>query len=314
MNWPRWNAKSGWVGQANKTMEIDATHLENLVQRQMFEDPSGGIFNKRIMLQFFQMAQNTNMPEKERADVFDLLHVITLKFVSVWTHDQRFDKKEKEMIAATEANPIDRRKNVPMRIVSGQELYIEWDGFLVQSKSVLDHMVKILHYGLGIQFSNLTSFKDDGNGIIKILNGNVGANPPNKRRAAKLLIKHIQNNQDWLKGMIEARDRMNHFQHGGMSPMAFGVASIIEKDGIQTLHRPRMTPDQIVKEVMTTLMNNLLEFIEYFLGISIAVRAPDYAVQWHVTDDPMKLHCEMIHGAIVEHMIKTRQLDPNKIN
>ena len=88
-----------------------------------------------------------------------LVHVISLKFVSVWTHDQRFATKEQEMIAATEANPIDRRKNVPMRIASGQELYIEWDGFLVQSKSVLDHMVNILHYGLGIKFSNLTSLR-----------------------------------------------------------------------------------------------------------------------------------------------------------
>jgi hypothetical protein len=249
MNWPTWNAISGWVGQANKTMEIDATNLQNLVQRQMFEDPSGGIFNKRLMLQFFQMAQQTNMTEKERGDVFDLLYVITLKFVSVWTHDQRFAKRETEMIAASEADPIDRRQNKPMRIASGQELYIEWDGFLVQCKSVLDHMVKILHYTIGLKFSALTSFKDDGNGVIKVLKGNVGKNPPGARKAAQLLIKHILNNQVWLKGMIEARDRMNHFQHGGMSPMAFGVASIIEKDGVQTLHRPRMNPDQLVKEV-----------------------------------------------------------------
>jgi hypothetical protein len=33
----------------------------------MFEDPSGRIFNKRIMLQFFMMAHNSNMTEKERA-------------------------------------------------------------------------------------------------------------------------------------------------------------------------------------------------------------------------------------------------------
>ncbi|GAC1668454.1 MAG: hypothetical protein NVS9B4_24380 [Candidatus Acidiferrum sp.] len=105
------------------------------------------------MLQFFQMAQKTYMSEKERGDVFDLLHVITLKFVSVWTHDQRFDKREKEMIATSEGDPIDRRQNKPMGIASGQELYIEWDGFLVQCKSVLDHMVKILHYTIGLKFS-----------------------------------------------------------------------------------------------------------------------------------------------------------------
>ena len=94
-------------------MEIDATHLENLAQRQMFDDPPCGIFNKRIIFPFFMMAQNSNMSEKERGDVFDLLHVIALKFVSVWRHDQRFEKRQNEMLAASEAEPVDRRINKP---------------------------------------------------------------------------------------------------------------------------------------------------------------------------------------------------------
>jgi hypothetical protein len=61
-------------------MEIDPKNLQNLVQRQMYEDPSGGVFNMRVMLQFFQMSENTNMTEGERASLFDLLHVIALKF------------------------------------------------------------------------------------------------------------------------------------------------------------------------------------------------------------------------------------------
>ena len=137
-------------------MEIDATHLENLAQRQMSDDPSGGIFNKRIMFQFFMMAQNSNMSEEERGDVFGLLHVIALKFVSVWTHDQRFEKRQNEMLAASEADPVDRRINKPMRFASAQDLYIEWDGFLVQSKSELDHMINILHCTMNVSFSSLS--------------------------------------------------------------------------------------------------------------------------------------------------------------
>jgi hypothetical protein len=245
--------------------------------------------------------------------VFVNLPVIALKFVSVWTHDHRYEVREREMITACEANPTDRRNNVPMRFASAQDLYIEWDGFLVQCKSVLDHMINILHYTLNISFSSLASFKDNGSAIINILKRNVGGNPPSKKKAAALLIKHIENNQDWLKGMIEARDRLNHFLHGGMSPMTFGVASIIEKDGVQTLHRPRINPNLSVKEVMTTLLNNGLEFIEYFLGISIAVRAPDSAVQWRSSEDPMKPRWNMIHGAIVQQMINSGQIDPSKI-
>ena len=95
--------------------------------------------------------------------------------------------------------------------------------------------------------------------------------------------------------------------------MAFGVASIIERDGVQTLHRPRMNPDQIVKDVMTTVMNNLLEFIEYLLGISIVAGSPEYAIQWNSSDDPKKPRWKMIHGAIVQQMINTGEIDPSKI-
>ena len=291
-------------------MDIDATHLENLAQRQMFDDPSGGVFNKRIMLQFFMMAQNSNMTEKERGDVFDLLHVIALKFVSVWTHDQRFDKREKEMIAVSEADPVDRRKNVPMRFASAQDLYIEWDGFLVQCKSVLDHMVNILHYTMNVSFSSLSSFGDNGNKIINILKRNA---PSHCKNAALALVKHIERNQDWLKGMIEARDRMNHFLHGGISPMAFGVASIIEKDGVQILHRPMLNKDQRVKDVMTVLSGNLLEFIEYFMGISMACRMPNYGVQWTATDDPLKARWSMVPSAMLNHLLATGVLKDKPI-
>ncbi len=258
-------------------MEIDPNNLQNLVQRQMYEDPSGGIFNMRVMLQFFEMSSKSNMTEVERASLFDLLHVIAQKFAAIWSHDQRYAACENKMIAESESKPTDRRRNEPMRFKSGQELYIELDGFLVQCKSVLDHMVVILHYTLGVSFSSLSTFGDNGNKIIKILAPkNISANPPARRKAAKLLNEHIEENQDWLKGMINARDRMNHFTSGGIPPMSFGVASIIENDGVQTLHRPGMTKEITVKEYMTLTMENILFFIERFMGLAMLPRLPDY--------------------------------------
>jgi hypothetical protein len=81
-----------------------------------------------------------------------------------------------------------------------------------------------------------------------------------------------------------------------------------KKDGVQKLHRPRMTSDVLVKDVMTTLMNNVLEFIEYFLGIGIAVRTPQYAVQWNVSDDPLSPRWKMYHEAVVQGMINAGQV------
>jgi hypothetical protein len=291
-------------------MEIDATNLQNLVQRQMFVDPTEGIFNKRIMLQFFQMAQQSNMSEKERADVFDLLHVIALKFVSIWTHDKRYDKREKELIAACEANPSDRRENKPMRFESAQDLYIELDGFLVQCKSVLDHLCNILHYSMNISFSSLSTFGKNGNTIVNILKRNV---PKHGKKAAGELIRFINDNQDWIKLMIDARDRMNHFQHGGIPVMSFGVACIIEQDGTKKVHRPQMNPAQTVKEVMDMLLDNVLHFVEYFLGIALCVRMPGHGVKWTNSDDPTKPRWSVIPEIIIDQMVRTGQIDPRNI-
>jgi hypothetical protein len=295
-------------------MEIDANNLHNLVQRQMYEDPSGGNYNMRVMLQFFQMSSNTNMTEDERAAVFDLLHVIALKFASIWTINNRYEIREKELVAATEAKPIDRRKNEPVRIGSGQDLYIEWDMFLVQCKSVLDHMVVILHYTHGLNFSSLTTFGNVGQGIINVLKANVGAKPPAKKVAARLLIETIEKNQDWLRGMINARDRMNHFTSGGISPMNFGVASIIEKDGMQTLHVPRIAKDMTVKEYMTSTMDSILIFIERFMGQAMFARLPNHALQWKHSEDPKAFRWQMIPSAIMRHLMDSGQLDPAKIH
>jgi hypothetical protein len=291
-------------------MDIDPKNLQNLVQRQMFVDPTDGIFNKRIMLQFFQMVQQSNMTEKERGDVFDLLHVIALKFVSIWTHDQRYDKREKELIATCEANPSDRRENKPMRFESAQDLYIELDGFLVQCKSVLDHLCNILHYTMGINFSSLSTFGDNGNKIIKILKSNV---PGDAKKGAKELIRFIGDNQEWLTLMIDARDRMNHFSHGGIPVMSFGVACIIEQDGVKKIHRPQMNLTQTVKEVMDMLLDNVLHFVEYFLGIAICVRMPGYGVKWNASDDLTKPRWTVLPEMIIDQMVRTGQIDPKNL-
>jgi len=47
--------------------------------------------------------------------------------------------------------------------------------------------------------------------------------------------------------MIDARDRMNHFIHGGINPQSFGVAVIIEKDGVKRQHVPRFNETQTAK-------------------------------------------------------------------
>jgi hypothetical protein len=253
-------------------------------QQTLFIDPTGVALRSRVIAQFAEMLEVSDLSQEHRGAVMDLLIVIALKFTAVWTHDQRYAAREKELIAQAEAAPIDYRKKDPINLVTAQELYLEFDGFLVQLKSALDHMMNVLHYTFGISFAALTTFSKAGDHVIKLLERNVSDKTPGHKAIAARLIKVVQNNQDWLKELIDARDRMNHFRHGGLKPTSFVVFVMIDHKGTRSLHRPEISHKPI-KDIMDTLLKKLLEFVEYFIGLSLASRLPNHGLQWNVQGD-----------------------------
>lgn len=264
-----------------------------MLERVYFNDPSGMI-RDRILDQFVHMLQYTTLAPKKQQEIIQLLSLISYKMLAIWTHDQRYDSMEKKRIAAAEANPQDRRLDKPIVFEHAQDMYIELDEFLVQVKSTLDYLVKILHYTFGFGFDGqLHSFQRNGMGIVNLLKRNTKQDERTKK-AANYLIKFIENEdkQAFLKGIIGARNAMNHFQDGGLSPMSFVVVSVIDKEGKQTLHRPTFG-DGIdnraeIKTVMLEIQGFIWEFVEYFLGLSLAPLMPDHGLHWLDQEDPHK--------------------------
>jgi hypothetical protein len=281
---------------------IDPNNLQNLVQRRVFDDPSGGMIQGRFIRQFAEILKHTNLSEEDQLAVLELLIVVGLKFVAVCTHDKRYEDIEKRLIEEAKRQPVDLRKNEPMRIATAQELYLELDGFLVQSKSVLDHMINVLHYTFSLSFSALTTFGDKGNKVVNVLKRNVGGDQ-GKKGVAKILVEHIEQNQPWLGGLIETRDRMNHFLHGGLSPQHFVVSFVVDKEGKEALHRPMMSAAQSVKDVMTIWFRNLMNFVEYFLGRSLQVRMVNFGLQFSRQEDPTVPHWDVFYSKNLEELI-----------
>jgi len=103
--------------------------------------------------------------------------------------------------------------------------------------------------------------------------------------------------------MIDARDRMNHFLHGGLSPKSFVVFVVIDAKGQKTLCRPQLSA-QPTKDVMTTLLMKLLEFVEYFIGVALAARTPGYGLHWVEQDDFKTPRWQLHPGAVMEQLIE----------
>jgi hypothetical protein len=290
------------MGAESGVVTIDPNNLQNLVQRKVFDDPSEGMIQGRFIRQFVEILSRTDLDEDQKSAVLELLIVVGLKFVSVWMHDHRYGQIEQKLVDDAVSNPVDLRKNQPMRISTAQELYIEFDGFLVQCKSVLDHMVNVLHYTFNLNFSSLSTFGNKGNTIINLLKRNVGGDR-GKKEMAKILIEHIETNQGWLGGLIDARDRMNHFMHGGISPQHFAVSFVIDKEGKEELHHPMMNTEQSVKQVMTMMFQNVMNFVEYFLGRALQVRMVNHGLQFNRQDDPKVPHWDVFYSNNLEELI-----------
>lgn len=109
---------------------------------------------------------------------------------------------------------------------------------------------------------------------------------------------------------IEARDRMNDFLHGGLSPQHFEVSLVIGRDGTESLHRPMVSATQSVKEVMTIWLINLMNFVEYFVGRSLQVRMMNYGLQFNRQEDPNVPHWDVFYSENLEELIATGVLKP----
>lgn len=281
-------------------MDIDPNNLQKLIQRQIFQDiTEGGVINLRIMLSLIQISHSSVLDDKHKQEVFQLIHVTALKLTAVWQHMDRFKKLESELVAKGQANPIDDSKNEPIRFDNPQALYLEFDGFLVQFKSTLDHMIHILHFTFGLPFEALSTFGDYGNHVRKILKANVGK--PNKQPAAQLAA-FIEKNQDWLKGVIDLRDRMNHYKGGGIGLDSFTVYVRRKVDGIIEVHTPRFVEEQGVLELMKITFDNLLEFVEHFMGFAMIPKLKKFGLNWQNTDDPKKPRWNMVPLAVIQQL------------
>ena len=275
-----------------------------MVMRTMLVDPTEGMINQRFLLALIMILnEGSDGTEKQRYELSNLIFTTGLKLIAVHGHIGRYGEIEDRLLAEAKANPIDLKSNDPKRIASAQDLYIEFDGFLVQVKSTLDHAINVLNFGFNIPFSALTTFGDKGNKIIKQLENNVAAN---FQGAANHLIKVIKDNKPWLELAIDVRDRMNHFKSGGIDLQTFTVSAEKVGDEIKTW-TPHIHPDQTIRQLMEILFRNLFEFCEYFMALGMIPRLTKVALQYNKSDDPKAMRWKMYPVALVRQFEKDAQ-------
>ena len=228
---------------------------------KLFDNPTpNGIINQRFVRQQLLLARATDFTDREANLFLRILVLVAKKLAFVWKHKSAFQALEEKLVADLTARG--GKGEIPEGQDASEDLFMEFDGFLVQVKSTLDYLVKIPIPIFGKNKWPPVTFGEKGERVRKLLR-----NLPKQyhSKAAGINTVLLQKQKDWLHLVIEARDKQNHFIDGGIPFEYFGVFWDRSKP-IAIIHTPRWSNDQSVTEFMDVIWNNLFRFCEDFVA------------------------------------------------
>ena len=174
---------------------------------KLFQDPTpNGIICQRFVPQLLELAKSTDFSDDEANLFLRILILVAKKLAFVWKHKSAFQQLEKKLVAELTARG--EQGQMPQGQDSSEDLFMEFDEFLVQVKSTLDYLVKIPVPIVGQNIWSLRTFGEKGDRVRRALK-----NLPKQYRAKAAIIntRLIQAHKDWLHMVIEARDKQNHY-------------------------------------------------------------------------------------------------------
>lgn len=283
--------------------------MQKLIHRTLFIDPTGkGIINHRFHMTLFKLMDFTELTSKEKKEIHNLLLLISVKLGIVWNHYNKYSSTEDSLIKKVLNAPNDN--SFVEEINYSQDLFSEFDGFLVQIKSTLDYIVKIPSIVLGWKHWNLTTFGEKGEKVIRALQKNM---PRKWAGQAKILEKSIiGKHTPWLKSTIEARDKINHFLRGGISLDNFIVykSKVVSSLNENMLYLPMWTPDVSIRRYMEVTWWNLFSLAEQFIAVFITLKLKsDYGfahvpVEQGSTESPVVIMTIENYDLMLKHLLK----------
>lgn len=248
---------------------------------KIITDPTpNGIINQRLIRHSIMLTEYTTLNDTQKKDLFDLLVLVGKKLVSVYSHYQNYAIQEDKLIEAAKNNPIENDQKV-VTVEPSQELFLEFDEFLVQLKSCLDYLVKIPAVVIGHKKWGLRTFGAKGKDVIKALKNNV---PKDHKAMAKFAILFINQSSPWLEKTIEARDKINHFIDGGINFEYFTVIALHDGEK-EILKLPMWNNEQSIRNFMEVVWRNLFRLCEDFVGSLIGFKIRSGYAFFHGTGD-----------------------------
>jgi hypothetical protein len=244
--------------------------FSGMLSRQLFYDlTENGLINRRILQAPLEFTQQLNLTSQQKEYFFNGLVLQAKKLLAVWIHLDRFSREVERL--QSEAPIYDQEDaTAHVEICYSQELFLEFDEFLVQYKSSLDYLAKLPAVFFGRQKWNLRTFGDKGERVLKLLRNVL---PQEKKHFAHDFEQKIfEAHRSDIRQAVEMRDRVNHYLEGGIPYENFRVFGL-RQSGKVIYKTPMWNDDQTLTEFMNVAFHNHLKFCEdfivFFLGFHL---------------------------------------------
>lgn len=246
----------------------DAPHGATL--RKRFADPNPDrLIYLRIFEPFITLAMMTDFTDAEGDRYFRIMNLTCRKLCSVRAHLDRY--KAEQANAVAELHEAKAQRPDIKYIDDSQAMFNEFDEFVVQVKSTLDHLAHIPVPVFGENVWNMYTFGEKGEVLKSALLRSVSQKKFGGGIA--VIVKHLFDDagqQSWLEATIDARHKITHYQRGGIPIETFAV--FLKPAGAVQL--PEFAENQTIEQFMEIVWERLVFFVEDFLALFLALRLP----------------------------------------
>jgi len=233
-----------------------------------FTDPST---NNQINNKFFNgvvpIAIQTNLKDEDKNQVISLVTILSMKLVSLWEIKEQYRKELRNLKTELKKSPKGGNDNLHHYSIQSSGLLGWLDVYLVQIKSILDHLVKIPSPIFGYNRWNLATFGGKGQKVKKAFQNL----PREYKERTKDYYEQIFETQGWIHDAIDMRDRLNHGVKGGLDLRMFEIS--YDENGGKFIE-PMWSNEQSIEEALDIIFDSILKTSSIFCGLIFSLKLP----------------------------------------
>lgn len=277
--------------------------MQEFTIKRIFHDPSSGQINNGLFNCVFPIIFKTNLPKKEKDELKILTTMLSLKLASLWEVKEQYIANLVRLRSEL-VNERDSEKNVKMRSVQATDLLGWFDLFLVQIKSILDHLVKIPSPVFGYNKWSLVTFGEKGEVVKKSF---LNLSKEYKERT-KNYYEIIFGPHHWIEEAIDLRDRLNHGKSGGVDQSWFTVSL---SPNSNTFIEPMWSNEQTIESAMEVIFDSMLKLTTIFCSMILCLKLPDdYTVVCDWREEKItKPICNLILKSELKNQLESQGID-----